>query len=294
MVPMPATSSAAEAASAAIAFLGGGNMARAIIAGLLRQGRTAASLRVGEPRAQLRSQLERDYGVVALADNAAVLAGAALVVLAVKPQDAAQALRSASAHWPGPATALLSIVAGVRIEALAGLCPPGTAIVRAMPNRPALRSAGVTGLYAPPSVPAAARALAEALAGAVGQAVWVRSEDELDVVTAVSGSGPAYFLLLAEQLARAAQASGLSPETARLLATETLYGSGVLAHGHERPASALQEERAAVTSPGGTTEAALRVLQAGGLEQLVAHAVQAATARSRELAALFAASERAR
>ena len=189
-----------------------------------------------------------------------MLSGAALLVLAVKPQDAAAALRAARAHWPGPSTALLSIVAGLRIEALARLCPPETPIVRAMPNRPALLSAGVTGLYAPPSVPAPVRALAETLAAATGHGVWVRNEDELDVVTAVSGSGPAYFLLLAEQLASAAQACGLSHETARLLATETLYGSGVLAHSRARDEGGLREERAAVTSPGGTTEAALRVL----------------------------------
>lgn len=289
MESMPPATSATEPASEAIAFLGGGNMARAIIGGLLRQGRPAASLRIGEPRAQLRSQLERDYGVAALADNARVLPGAALVVLAVKPQDAAQALRSARAHWPLAGAALLSIVAGVRSEALAGLCPAGTPIVRAMPNRPALLSAGVTGLYALPSVPPPVRALTETLAAAIGRAVWVRDEDELDVVTAVSGSGPAYFLLLAEQLANAAQSCGLSRETALLLATETLYGSGVLAHSRAQAPSALQEERAAVTSPGGTTEAALRVLQSGGLEQLVARAVHAATARSRELATGFAA-----
>jgi pyrroline-5-carboxylate reductase len=265
-------------------------MARAIIAGLLRQGRAAASLRVGELRAEVRSQLERDYGITAHADSAQMLSGAALVVLAVKPQDAAAALRAASAHWPGPNAALLSIAAGVRIEALARLCPAGTPIVRAMPNRPALLSAGVTGLYAPPSVPAPVRVLAETLAAATGHGVWVRNEDELDIVTAVSGSGPAYFLLLAELLASAAQASGLSQETAQLLATETLYGSGMLAHSRARDAGGLREERAAVTSPGGTTEAALRVLQAAGMEQQVARAVQAATARSRELAAAFAAS----
>jgi len=288
MAPMPASTSAAESTAAPITFLGGGNMARAIIAGLLRQGRAAASLRVGEPRAELRAQLSRDYGITPQADNATALAGAELVVLAVKPQHAAEALRSARAHWPQPPAALLSIVAGVRIEALARLCPAHTPIVRAMPNRPALLSAGVTGLYAPPAVSAAVRALAETLASAIGHAVWMRDEDELDVVTAVSGSGPAYFLLLAEQLASAAQACGLTRETALLLATETLYGSGLLAHARASAPSVLQEERAAVTSAGGTTEAAVRVLQAGGLEQLLARAVQAATARSRELAASFA------
>lgn len=264
-------------------------MSRAIIAGLLRQGRPASSLRAGEPRAELRARLASEYGVAAYADNAIALSGAGLVVLAVKPQDAAAALRAASAHWPSPPAALLSVVAGVRIEALARLCPARTPIVRAMPNRAALVSAGVTGLFAPPSVSAAVRALAETLAAAIGDGVWMRGEDELDVVTAVSGSGPAYFLLLAEELASAAQACGLAPETALMLATQTLYGSGLLAKGHACGPGALQEERAAVTSPGGTTEAAVRVLQAGGLKELVNQAVHAATTRSRELAAAFAA-----
>jgi pyrroline-5-carboxylate reductase len=147
----------------------------------------------------------------------------------------------------------------------------------------------VTALYAPPAVPASVRALTETLAAAVGQTVWLRDEGELDVVTAISGSGPAYFFLLTEQLASAAQANGLSRETALLLAVETLHGSGLLAHSRSGAANLLQEERAAVTSPGGTTEAAVRVLQAGGLAQLVADAVRAAAVRSRELAEGFAA-----
>jgi pyrroline-5-carboxylate reductase len=289
MEPMQTITPGAESTSAAITFLGGGNMAQAIIAGLLRQGHPASSLRAGEPRAELRAQLQGEYGIAAYADNASALSGAALVVLAVKPQQAVEALHAARAHWPTPPAALLSIAAGVRIEALARLCPARTAIVRAMPNRPALLSGGITGLYAPAEVPAAVRALTETLAAAIGRGVWLRDEDELDIVTAVSGSGPAYFLLLAEQLASAAQACGLSRETALLLSAETLYGSGLLAHRRAHAPSALQEERAAVTSPGGTTEAAVRVLQAAGLEQLVLHAVQAAAARSRELAAAFAA-----
>src|SRR5579862_6908956 len=205
MKPMPQNSTVAESEVEAIAFLGGGNMARAIIAGLLRQGRPPSSLRVGEPRAELRDQLSSEYGVSTHADNASALSAATLIVLAVKPQHAAAALRSARAHWPEPPAALLSILAGVRIEALAGLCPSQTPIVRAMPNRAALLSAAVTGLYAPPGVAPAVRALAETLAAAIGHGIWMRDEDELDVVTAVSGSGPAYFLLLAEQLARAAE-----------------------------------------------------------------------------------------
>jgi pyrroline-5-carboxylate reductase len=149
-----------------------------------------------------------------------------------------------------------------------------------MPNRPALLGAGVTGLYASPSVTAAQRALAELVGTAAGRAVWLRTEAELDVVTALSGSGPAYFFLLAEQMAQAAAALGLAPATAALLAAETLYGAGLLAH----EGTALAEQRAAVTSSGGTTEAALRVLQQGGFDALIARALQAASERSAQLA----------
>lgn len=274
-----------------IAFLGGGNMARALIAGLLRQGLPAARIRVGEPYAALRSALSADFGVRTDADNAPMLAGATLIVLAVKPQDALTALQSLhavqSAAHGAAAPTLLSIAAGLTIESLTRASPPGVAIVRAMPNRPALVGAGVTGLYALPTTPASARTAAERVARAAGQIVWLRQEAELDLVTALSGSGPAYFFLLAEQLAAAATRLGLSAETASLLATETLYGAGLLAHratGGES-ASTLSAERSAVTSRGGTTEAALRVLAEGGFDALVQRALQAAASRSAELAA---------
>jgi pyrroline-5-carboxylate reductase len=272
-----------------ITFLGGGNMARALIAGLVRQGLPVDRIRVGEPCEALRSSLEADFGVRTSADNAAVLGGASLVVLAVKPQDAAGALASlpaAALMQEAACVTLLSIAAGLTIASLAKACPPQFSIVRAMPNRPALVGAGVTGLYAPEGTPAAASAAAEQVARAAGQVVWLRSESQLDVVTALSGSGPAYFFLLAEQLASAASALGLEPATADLLAAETLYGAGLLAH---RIASgvtsgSLALERSAVTSRGGTTEAALRVLAEGGLEPLVHRALQAAASRSAELA----------
>ncbi|HTT03937.1 MAG TPA: pyrroline-5-carboxylate reductase [Steroidobacteraceae bacterium] len=275
-----------------IAFLGGGNMARALIAGLLRQGLGAGRIRVGEPHEALRNALAADFGVRTSADNAPMLAGATLVVLAVKPQDALTALQSLHAvSSAAPAPTLLSIAAGVTIASLGQACPPEVSIVRAMPNRPALVGAGVTGLYAPGTTPAAARAAAERVARAAGQAVWLRREAELDLVTALSGSGPAYFFLLAEQLAGAATRLGLAAETANLLAAETLYGAGLLAHRALAAESAgtLAAERGAVTSRGGTTEAALRVLADGGFESLVQRALQAAASRSAELAAAAAA-----
>jgi pyrroline-5-carboxylate reductase len=264
---------------ARIAFIGGGNMARALIGGLLRQGSPPQQLRVGEPDAAARTALQREFAVPTSADNAAAIDGAEIVVLAVKPQTVAPVLRSLRPHWPAASPLLLSIVAGVRINDLAQLCPP-LPIVRAMPNRPALVGAGVTALFAAPSVPAAQRPLAERVAAAAGRFLWLRAESELDIATALSGSGPAYFFLLAEQLAQAAIALGLEPATATLLATETLHGSGVLAHG----SATLAEQRAAVTSRGGTTQAALEFLEAGGFEQLVRGALRAAAARSAELA----------
>lgn len=265
---------------AAIAFIGGGHMARALIAGLLRQGAQPRSLSVGEPLPEARTALAAEFAVRTEADNALAIAAAPVIVLAVKPQAAEAVLRS----LPGPVLAhrplLLSIAAGLRIADLARLLAVDLPIVRAMPNRPALVGKGITGLFAASTVTAAQRLLAERIAGAAGRFVWLRAERELDVVTALSGSGPAYFFLLAEQLAQAAIELGLDPGTALLLATETLHGSGALASGD----TTLARERAAVTSRGGTTEAALRTLESGGFGALVGAALRDAAARSAELA----------
>jgi pyrroline-5-carboxylate reductase len=268
-----------------IAFIGGGNMARALIGGLLRQGVPARQLCVGEPQPVARGSLEHEFGVATAADNSAAIHDAALVVLAVKPQVAAQVLQSLHSPLLARRPVLLSIVAGLRIADLTRLCPQALPIVRAMPNRPALVGAGITGLYAAPAVSAAQRSMAERIARAAGRLVWLRTEAELDIVTALSGSGPAYFFLLAEQLAQAAVSLGLDRDTAILLAVETLRGTGALARGD----ATLAEQRAAVTSKGGTTEAALKVFEAGGFDALVASALLAAAARSAELADSLAA-----
>jgi len=265
---------------AAIAFIGGGHMARALIAGLLRQGSSPRALSVGEPQPEARAALARDFAIRAEADNAVAIADAGVIVLAVKPQAAAGVLQSLPAAALAHRPLLLSIAAGLRIADLAQLLPVALPIVRAMPNRPALLGQGVTGLYAAASVSAAQRLMAERIAAAAGRFVWLRAERELDVVTALSGSGPAYFFLLAEQLAQAAIELGLDPSTALLLAKETLHGSGALARGD----TTLAQERAAVTSRGGTTEAALQTLHSGGFGTLVGSALRAAAARSAELA----------
>ncbi len=263
-----------------IAFIGGGNMARALIGGLIRQHVPAGHISAGEPDAGNAAGLTREYGIRVDADNARAVRGAQLVVLAVKPQQAADALHTVRASLAADRPVLLSIAAGLRIQDIAHSCPPGIAIVRAMPNRPALVGAGVTGLYAGPEVTRSQRDYAELIGKASGRSVWLNAEDHLDVVTALSGSGPAYFFLLAEEMARAAERLGLERETALSLAAGTLYGAGMLA----ATDGSLAEQRIAVTSKGGTTEAALRAFEQGGLSRLTADAIEAATTRSVELA----------
>lgn len=268
-----------------IGFIGGGNMARALIRGLLDHGLPATHIRVGEPMAASREELGRLFGVATFADNATVATGVQVLVLAVKPQQLAAAASALNAVLPRPGPVVLSIAGGVRTSALGGWLP-GLPVVRAMPNRAALVGAGITALFAGPEVEPGARALAEEVLSAAGRCVWVGKEALLDVVTAVSGSGPAYFFVLAEQLAAAGQRLGLDAATAQLLATETLFGAGKLAHADPD----LAGQRLAVASKGGTTEAALKVLHDGGLAALVDAAVTAAAQRGAQMADEFGSS----
>jgi pyrroline-5-carboxylate reductase len=264
-----------------IAVLGAGNMGRALLGGLLRSGTRPEHLGAGEAAAPARERLARELGINASADNHEAIAGAAVVVLAVKPQEAAQVLTPLAGTLRSSGALLVSVAAGVRIATLESLCGPGVCVVRAMPNRPALIGAGVTGLYAPPTASTGVRCAAERVMRAVGEVVWVAAEEALDVVTALSGSGPAYFLLLAELLADAGEQLGLEATTARRLAAVTLYGTGLLTQSGE---GQLAQLRAEVASPGGTTEAALRKFEAAGLRATVLGAVRAAAERARELA----------
>lgn len=257
-------------------------MGRALIGGLLRSGTRPEQLSVGESQPAAREVLARELGVTAVPDNREAIAGATIVVLAVKPQDAAAVLAPLAGALTAARPLLVSVAAGVRIATLEGWCGRDMPVVRAMPNRPALIGAGATGLYAPAGVGAPLRAAAERVLKAVGEVAWVPTEDALDVVTALSGSGPAYFFLLAELMAEAGEQLGLEAETARRLAAATLYGSGLLAHSADRD---LAQLRAEVTSQGGTTEAALKALQAANLRDTVRQALNAAAQRSRELAA---------
>lgn len=269
-----------------IAFIGGGNMTRGLLGGLLARGADPALVTVTAATEATRAALARDLDVRTSADNAAAVAGARVVVLSVKPQvlrDVARQL--APALRPG-APLVISVAAGIRTSQLRSWigadAPPAIPVVRAMPNRPALLGAGATGMYADRSVGPEQRRLAEELLAATGLAVWVEEEDELDLVTALSGSGPAYFFRLAEVMAEAAAAAGLDAEVARRLAAQTLAGAGRMVAAEQSPDLAAM--RAAVTSKGGTTAAALARFDELGLPAMVAAAMRAAVARSQELA----------
>ncbi len=266
-----------------VSVLGGGHMGRALLSGLLRSGTRPECLSVGEASEAARLALMRELGVSATADNARAVDGAAVVVLAVKPQQARAAVTALAPLLRAQRPLLLSVAAGVRSATLESWCGPGVPVVRAMPNRPALLGAGATALYAPPSVGTELRGAAERIARAVGEAVWVSDEDLLDVVTALSGSGPAYFFLLAELMAEAAARLGLPAPLAQRLAAATLHGAGLMAAAGDADLARL---RAEVASPGGTTEAALGVFAADDLRGTVERVLAAAARRGRELGTL--------
>lgn len=260
-----------------IAFVGGGQMAGSLLGGLIAAGHPAARLRVAEPDAARADALRRQCGVEVLSRGADVVAGADALVLAVKPQVMREALAGVA---PAAGTTVISIAAGLRIDTLRGWLGASATIVRAMPNTPALLRAGVTGLHAPAQVPPRSRELAARVLGAVGEVCWIEREDLLDAVTALSGSGPAYFFLVAEALREAGIGLGLDATTATLLARKTLAGAGRMV---DAPGPDVAELRRNVTSKGGTTEAAIARLEDGGLRKLFAGALRAAADRGREL-----------
>lgn len=265
-----------------IAFIGGGNMARSLIGGLVGGGSDAASIHVAEPNASARDNLEREFGVVTHADNADAARDAAIVVLAVKPQvlpDVCQALGSALAESH---PLVISIAAGIRTDQIERWLGGEAAIVRVMPNTPALIGAGANGLFANSRVSDEQRRQAQAILDASGICAWVDDESLMDTVTGISGSAPAYFFLMVEALEDAAAAHGLDRESARRLAAQTCLGAGrMMMESGEAPA----ELRRRVTSPKGTTQAALDSFDRDDLRGIVARAVDAARKRGGELAA---------
>lgn len=263
-----------------IAFIGGGNMARSLIGGLIAGGCPAANIRVAEPVAELRSALERDFGIRAFAESTEAVAGAGTWVLAVKPQVLRAVCEALAEAAQGDRPVVVSIAAGITSTQLERWLGGNMAVVRTMPNTPALLGAGVTGLFANAHVDGAGREGAEALLSSAGKTVWIDDETQMDAVTALSGSGPAYVFLLAEAMQAAGEAEGLPADAARTLALQTILGAArMLTEGDEPPA----ELRRRVTSPGGTTQAAIETFEAGGFRELVARAIHAATERGKQL-----------
>jgi len=269
-----------------LAFIGGGNMAAALIGGLIKRGIARERLIVADPSQDQLDRLLRDYGVLAAADNASAVRGAEVVILAVKPQLMRAVALGVAPHLQAGRPLVISVAAGIPHAALARWFGAQIPVIRTMPNRPALNGFGATGLYAPAGVGAADRALAEDLMAAVSATVWVEHESQMDTVTAVSGSGPAYFFLFMEALEAAAHERGLPTDIAHRLTLETAFGAAQMARESPDSLATLREQ---VTSKGGTTAAALEVLNAAGLRAIVAHAVAAADRRSAELAAEFGA-----
>lgn len=266
--------------SQVVAFIGGGNMARSIIGGLVASGHPAGSVRVAEPNAAIRQALVDDFGVQAHADAAEAVPGADAWMLAVKPQVMRQVCTALADVAQSESPVLVSVAAGITTTQIDRWLGGGRAVVRTMPNTPALVGAGASGLYANEATSTTQRALAETLMSAVGRAVWIDEESRMDAVTGISGSGPAYFFLLAEAMQEAGIAQGLDPVAARALVVQTALGAARMMDETGEDAATLRER---VTSPGGTTQAALDAFASGGFKALVDKAVTAATRRGAEL-----------
>jgi pyrroline-5-carboxylate reductase len=261
-----------------ITFIGGGNMAAALIGGLIGKGRAAAAIRVVEIQAEARARLAVKHDVVCIDSVAAAAPLGEVVLLAVKPQQmrvAAEALRPLLAG-----ELVITIAAGIRLADLSRWLGGYRAMVRCMPNTPALVGAGITGLYASAEVGAQHRVLAESILGAVGSTLWVAQEHMLDPVTAISGSGPAYVLYFIEALQQSALEMGFSVADARKLALETFLGTAKLAAQSPEDVTVLRER---VTSKGGTTASALASMDADRVKDLIVRALHAANRRAQEL-----------
>ena len=260
-----------------ICFIGGGNMATALIGGLLKRDFTAAQLRVVELSADNRSKLQQEFAVQAVADLPSGVANSDVIVLAVKPQQLRDVAQQLAPLLSGQL--LVSIAAGIRAADLARwLNSPN--VVRAMPNTPALIQSGMTGLYALPAVDDAQRGEAQQVLAAVGKTLWVQDEVMLDAVTAISGSGPAYVFYFIEAMQQAARELGFNAEDARRLSIDTFLGAAKLADASADDVSVL---RARVTSKNGTTERALLSMEANNVMQHIVSAANSAAVRAKEM-----------
>ena len=263
-----------------IAFIGGGNMASSLVGGLVESGHPPEAILVSEPVAEKRRDLAERFAVGVTADNPEAAAASDVVVLAVKPQIMAEVVTGAAGAMRGRGTLIVSIAAGVRIARILEWLGYPAPVVRTMPNTPALLGCGATALFANEVVIDEQRSAAEAILQAVGTVLWVDDEALLDAVTAISGSGPAYYFLLMENMIETGVRLGLTDGQARALTLRTALGAARMAIESGRTPGEL---RAGVTSPGGTTERALDLLRTGGFGELVERALTGARDRSREL-----------
>lgn len=264
-----------------IAFIGGGNMASAILGGLVRQGMAPDRIRVVEPFAETRARLQQEFGVQVLEAADASLAEADVVVWAVKPQQFEEATRPVAGHVRQALH--LSVAAGIPASALTRWL--GTErLVRAMPNTPALVGQGMTGLFAGAGASAQDRAVIDALLAPTGQRMWLEQEALIDSLMAISGSGPAYVFYFIEALVRGGVELGLTAEQSKILAAQTFAGAAALVQGSSEAPEVLRQR---VTSKGGTTHEAITTMQQHGVEQAIVAAMHACAARGRELAEQF-------
>ncbi|MCX7176708.1 MAG: pyrroline-5-carboxylate reductase [Proteobacteria bacterium] len=265
-----------------ITFVGGGNMATALIGGLRKQHYSAAAMQVVEPIEALRESLTEEFGVRCCPEIDKAALNCEILVLAVKPQQARKALAPITGPFKEHLTnqLVVSIAAGLRMADISRWLGGYRQLVRCMPNTPALIGASITGLYADPTVDHEGRDTAEKIMRAVGNTLWVADEAQMDAVTAVSGSGPAYVFYFIEALQQAAQTLGFSPDAARILAIDTFVGAARLAEQTPEQVSVLRQR---VTSKGGTTEAALNSFDTSGIHDAILRGVKAAAERGREL-----------
>lgn len=263
-----------------LAFIGGGNMARSLIGGLIARGHDPRTIRVAEPVDALRDALAKDFGVSVFADGADAVQGASTWILGVKPQVLRGVCEALAPQAQASNPLIVSVAAGITTAQIDRWLGGGLAVVRTMPNTPALLGAGVTGLYANARVAAEDRVETQSLLSAAGETVWIDDEAQMDAVTAVSGSGPAYIFLLAEALQSAGEAEGLAQDAARTLALQTILGAGRMLVESDVDAAELRRR---VTSPNGTTHAAITAFETGGFRELVRRAVHAARVRGKEL-----------
>jgi pyrroline-5-carboxylate reductase len=263
-----------------LGFIGAGNMARSLMGGLIERGHPRHRLLAADPGGEARDAAAA-LGVEVSDDNAAVAARAEVLVLAVKPQAMAEVAAGLVTVVGERSPLLISVAAGITVQRLLEwLDAPAAAIVRAMPNTPALLGCSATGLFANPACNAVQRELAEQIMTAVGHVEWVATEAQIDAVTAVSGSGPAYFFLLMEMLGEIGTQLGLDASAARRLAQQTALGAARMAVESDLDVAELRRR---VTSPGGTTQAALESLEAAGIRAIFLQALRAAHDRAREL-----------